>query len=315
MANFNSVQTIIPESEVKSDLVNWMEGFIMERKSRQTSPNTLKYYGVEFRRFVKFCAENGITSVESLTADNLRRYLVHLEQTGRNTGGIHASYRAIRSFLLWYENEVESDNWRNPIRKVKAPKLNIQPLEPVSYSAVKKMIAACDRSGDNLLAKRDKAMFSFLLDTGARAFEVCAMDVADLNTQTGEVIIRKGKGGKPRIALIGKTTRRLVRAYLRDRREKSAALWASESGERLTYWGLNQMIRRRAAQARIKKPGLHDFRRAFALNCLRNGMDVFTLQRLMGHADLQVLRRYLAQTDDDLRLAHAKASPVDNARL
>jgi site-specific recombinase XerD len=40
-------------------------------------------------------------------------------------------------------------------------------------------------------------------------------------------------------------------------------------------------------------------------------MDVFSLQLLMGHADLQVLRRYLAQTDDDLRLAHAKASPVD----
>ena len=43
------------------------------------------------------------------------------------------------------------------------------------------------------------------------------------------------------------------------------------------------------------------------------GMDVFSLQRLMGHTDLQVMRRYLAQTDDDLRTAHAKASPVDNA--
>lgn len=46
-----------------------------------------------------------------------------------------------------------------------------------------------------------------------------------------------------------------------------------------------------------------------ALNCLRNGMDLISLQRLMGHADLQVLTRYLAQTDDDLREAHARSSP------
>ena len=44
---------------------------------------------------------------------------------------------------------------------------------------------------------------------------------------------------------------------------------------------------------------------------LRNGADIFALQKLMGHADLQILRRYLAQTDDDMRLAHDKGGPVD----
>jgi site-specific recombinase XerD len=72
--------------------------------------------------------------------------------------------------------------------------------------------------------------------------------------------------------------------------------WLTDEGERLTYWGLNEVIRRRAKAAKVQKPGLHDFRRAFALNFLRNGGDIFTLQRLLGHADLQVLRRYLAQT-------------------
>jgi integrase/recombinase XerD len=60
------------------------------------------------------------------------------------------------------------------------------------------------------------------------------------------------------------------------------------------------------------KPKLHAFRRAFALNMLRNGVDIFVLQRLMGHADLQVLRRYLAQNDQDNQLAHMRGGPVDN---
>ena len=45
---------------------------------------------------------------------------------------------------------------------------------------------------------------------------------------------------------------------------------------------------------------------------LRAGMDVYSLQRLMGHADLSILRRYLAQTDADLQIAHQKSGPVDS---
>ncbi len=69
---------------------------------------------------------------------------------------------------------------------------------------------------------------------------------------------------------------------------------------------------RRAEAAGVPVPSLHAFRRSFALLSLRAGMDVYSLQRLMGHADLSVLRRYLAQTEEDLRRAHERCSPVDS---
>jgi len=85
------------------------------------------------------------------------------------------------------------------------------------------------------------------------------------------------------------------------------------SEERLTYDGLRLLLERRAKRARLSnKPKLHGFRCAFALNMLRSGLDIFVLQRLMGHADLQVLRRYLAQNDEDNQLGHMRGSPVDN---
>lgn len=59
-------------------------------------------------------------------------------------------------------------------------------------------------------------------------------------------------------------------------------------------------------------PSLHSLRRAFALTCLWSGMDMRSLQKLVGHGDLSVLRRYLQQTEADLRAAHEKAGPVDN---
>ena len=80
----------------------------------------------------------------------------------------------------------------------------------------------------------------------------------------------------------------------------------------MTYNALRCLLRRRADVAGIKGiPTPHDFRRAFALIMLRNGVDIFALQKLMGHSDLQVLRRYLAQTDQDVQIAHMRGSPVD----
>lgn len=72
------------------------------------------------------------------------------------------------------------------------------------------------------------------------------------------------------------------------------------------------LLRRCAELVGLKSiPTPHDFRRTFALIMLRNGVDIFALQKLMGHSDLQVLRRYLAQTDEDIHTAHMRGSPVD----
>jgi len=72
------------------------------------------------------------------------------------------------------------------------------------------------------------------------------------------------------------------------------------------------LLRQRAELVGLKSiPTPHDFRRAFALIMLRNGVDIFALQKLLGHSDLQILRRYLAQTDEDVHTAHMRGSPVD----
>jgi site-specific recombinase XerD len=194
---------------------------------------------------------------------------------------------------------------------VKAPRVGIEPLQPVELNTIKALIQACPRKC--FYGERDRAIIYTLLDTGARAAELCAMSIEDIDLMNGSILIRQGKGRKPRTVYISQESRRAVRAYLKTRQDDNPAAWVSDEGTRLTYWGLNLIIKRRAELAHVEKPELHAFRRAFALNMLRAGVDVYSLQRLMGHADLQVLRRYLAQTDEDTRAAHAKGSPV--ARL
>jgi site-specific recombinase XerD len=75
---------------------------------------------------------------------------------------------------------------------------------------------------------------------------------------------------------------------------------------------LVHLVRRAAAHAGIQAPGLHDFRRFFAVTSLRQGCDVARLAGLMGHADLTILQRYLYLVDDDRREAHARFGPKFN---
>lgn len=118
----------------------------------------------------------------------------------------------------------------------------------------------------------------------------------------------------PRVVFFGAKTKRALLAYLRMRKtvQPTDSLWERMDGGRLEPVGLREVVRRRARQAGVPEPQLHAFRRAFAINSLRNGCDLVTLQRLLGHSSLEVVSRYLKQVDTDLRAAHARSGLVDH---
>jgi site-specific recombinase XerD len=306
-------QGIILKYSQETHILTWAEAFLIDRKAQRLSEGTQQFYRKQLKRFTDYCETQLISDITEITPDTIRLYLLYLEEKGHNPGGIHASYRTLRAFLYWWEQEIEPDNWKNPIKKVKAPRVPVEPIEPVEVDCVKAMIDTCKKG--TFQGNRNRAILLALMDTGARANEFLDINLHDLNPITGEILIRQGKGHKPRTVYLGKKSRKALRAYLRKRSDDSKALWVSRYGERLSYGGLRSVIRVLSERAGVKRPSLHDFRRYFALSMLRAGVDIFSLQKLMGHADLQVLRRYLAQTTNDTIAAHRKGGPVDNAGL
>lgn len=297
----------------QDNLLDWANQFYQSKKVEGVSPYTLAFYKQQLGHFLKYCDAQVLTSFEDITPNVIRQYLLWHEETGHNPGGLHAAFRVLRTFLLWYESEAEPDGWTNPIHKIKAPKLAVEPLVPVEVEDVSALVKTCNQG--SFLDYRDKALLMFLLDTGARAREVLQIDIQDVDLVSGATLIERGKGAKPRTVFLGKASRKALRAYLKHRLDHHPALWVTDDGERLVYSGLRAILTRRAKLAGVKAPSLHSFRRAFAINMLRAGVDVFSLQKLMGHADLQVLRRYLAQTTEDIAQAHRIGSPVDNNKL
>jgi integrase/recombinase XerD len=304
-------QQIITQSVTSDQLGTWLEAFLIAKKAENLTPGTIRYYRASLLNFLSYCDSQVVCTIGRLTPDILRRYLIYLEESGHNPGGVHGFYRAVHAFLFWFEEETEPDNWKNPVRRVRAPKLPQEQIEPVSMATVKALVNACPKTFYGL---RDRAAVYFLLDTGARASECLCVNLADVDQVSGAVLVREGKGRKPRTVFLAQTARRALRAYLKTRTDNSPALWVTDERERLTYSGLRGIVRRLSERANVEQPALHDFRRAFALACLRNGMDIYSLQNLMGHADLQILRRYLKQTEQDLQAAHSKGSPVEHMK-
>jgi integrase/recombinase XerD len=295
--------------EMELPLRQEIQAFLVDRQSRGLSKGTIKFYSEKLRAFLLYTETHQVGGIRTISPQILRDYL--LELTSNHTpGGVHAAYRALRAFLRWWEEEEEPRDWKNPIAKVRAPRVPIEPLEPVSVEIVKSLLKTCRKH--NFTSARDKAILMLLLDTGCRASEFVAVDVADVNMNAGEILVRCGKGGKPRMVYFNSKSRRALLVYFRFRADNKGPLWVSREGKRLKYAGLREVIRRRAKAAGLPAPSLHSFRRAFALGCLRLGMDPYSLQRLMGHADLSILRRYLAQTDEDVRIAHERSGPVDH---
>jgi len=307
---FNRVDQRQTLNSRNNDLVACFDSFIHDRQAQNLSDGTIRFYRVKIKLLLSFLIPLGITQISELTPQLIRDYLIYLEQENHNPGGIHAAYRALKAFLNWWKDEFEPVNWRNPIGKVKPPKVPVEILEPVKSEDALSLLAACDTK--TVLGLRDCAIILTLMDTGVRASELLSISRKDLDLRNGKIVIRKGKGSKFRIVFISNRTRDAIQSYLKMRTDYSPYLWITKTKSNLKYSGLRQIMRRRAKDAKINTPSLHSFRRYFALQMLRNGVDIFSLQKLMGHSDIQILRRYLQQTEEDIRLAHRLGGPVDH---
>lgn len=285
--------------------------FLLDRQANNVSPATLRWHTHALRHWQTYCAANDVTTTALITPRHLRHFLVDLAKR-HNPGGVSNIYRSVKAFVRWYAAEYQPPGWTDPLAKVRTPTVPDEILSPVSPDDVNAMLARC--TPRTFTGERDRALLLLLLDTGVRRQEALDLNVRDVNLDTGAVQIRQGKGRKARTVFLGARSRRAILAYyrLRSGTEPDDPLWVTDDGERLTIGGLRQLLRRRANSANVPTPTPHSFRRAFAINCLRNGMDLVTLQRLMGHASLAIITKYLQLVNDDLQAAHAKYGVVDN---
>lgn len=297
----------MPTDQTTSQLQRAIEGFLLDREAQGCTPATLLWYRRYLAVLVSWLAEQQVNTMAGITATLLRSYIVDVQGRGLAPKTVHHHASAAKVFCNWLTAEGLIAEDANPARRVRMPKVPRQVLPALTADEVRKLLDAADN-------QRDKALLLFMLDTGARCAETVAVNIGDVDTRTGAVTITKGKMQKGRVVFLGVNARRVLLRYLltRDDLGPERPLWVSSTnGERLTTWGINQILERLGDMAGVHVHP-HKLRRSCAIASLRAGMDIARLAALLGHADLQTVRRYLAIVQADLADAHREHGAVDS---
>lgn len=153
--------------------------------------------------------------------------------------------------------------------------------------------------------EKERLMLLVFLYCGLRCAELCALRVEDLDLRAGTLFVREGKGKRDRVVPLVKHLVGPLRGWIGNR--ASGFVFPSrEGGGRMTTRAVQYLFKRLACKARLPDPRAahpHAMRHAFATRLLRNGANLRTVQKLLGHQQLSTTEIYTHLTDDDLRNA------------
>jgi site-specific recombinase XerD len=308
-----------------------VEGFILECNARRLSPNTIKFYTIILKKLTRFFP--GDPFIADIAKADIERFLDSLTTLCKKSlVGHHATLSA-----LWRWAVAEGVAARNVVRDIPQARPEERLVTPFTQAEVKLLLGAVDKSApyqrpgqricqhSNPTAQRNHAIIYLLLDTGIRASELCGLAIRDVDLKARHIIVM-GKGDKERQIPFDSITGQVIWRYLAGRKTDpvSAPLFPAwiaadrdcpDRRSPLDARDLYHILQRIGRRAGVADVHPHRFRHTFAIQFLRNKGDVYTLQRILGHTTLDMVRCYLAIAQTDIEAAHRLASPVANWRL
>lgn len=187
------------------------------RTLRGSSPHTLAAYAGDLVQLAEYLEAKGVESLASVRVGHLRGYLAELAERQYARSTIARKLSAIRSLFRWARRHGDVSD--DPSRSLRAPRRGSRLPKWLQDGELNTLLALPDGSPAGL---RDRAILELLYASGLRAGEAVKLDVDDLDLHAQEVRVREGKGGKDRIALIGKPAVAALERYLGEGRPELA---------------------------------------------------------------------------------------------
>lgn len=284
-----------------------IDEFLIACEADGLSISTIRWYISLLKNFSMWVGDNSLSAIDT---NRIRSFIIYIRKKYKpDTASGHI--RALHRFFKWSADEY---GIKNPMRNVRYPQVQKQHVpKSVSNDDIVKLF---DSITDDVIGHRDRAMFSLLIDCGLRAGEVITIQMTNLDMLNRRVVVT-GKGNKSRVVPFSEFTKRVINKWLLVRGPYEYLFYNMRTTEPLTSNGLLQITRRIKKKAGITgRLNPHAFRHAFARDFLKNGGDLVTLRRLLGHADLEVTANFYAVfTVDEIGETHDKFSPINNLSL
>ena len=284
------------------------EDFTLEQRVRGNSAKTLEYYQNALGKFLAFAGPQ--TQAETVCLPMLRRFYVSLTESGRLCSTTVQSYiRALRAFLAWaYREEYLPVNLAEKFRLPKAQRPRIDTL---TDEEVQQLLDCF--SLKQLVQLRNYCICSLMLDSGLRLNEVVTLTLEHLHLSEGYAIV-DGKGNKQRMVPFGQRTKKALTRYLRRRPACAASnrVFLQSNLEPITQSTVKNLFKKLKKKTGIQRLHPHLLRHTFATNYIENGGDLYSLQEILGHTTLEMVKKYVHLTRRRTVKIYANYSPLDN---
>lgn len=320
-------QIISTKGKTLASLIQYYETC---NKCEGKSPKTILFYSSNLKLFQVYIKNRHLPdSIDIFEINLLRDYITYLMNRNKylthpsraistepvSIATVHCHVRTLRAFFGWLHREGLIKE--NIASNLKPPRIPRKIISTLSDGEIKAILDAFNQ-GDTT-DFRNKAIFMILIDSGLRIGELSNLKMSGIK-QNGSILQVMGKGQKERIVPIGINAQRALQRYLFRDRSKAMNpeidyVFLSQYGQHLTENGIKLALKRIARKSDVTRLHAHLCRHTFATRFLNNGGDIFTLQQILGHSTLEMVRHYANVSSSQIQLQHLKCSPLDRLGL
>ena len=294
------------------------------------SSNTVDEYYLDLRNFLRWmkrelglCTDGqtleeidisnvDIDFIRSISLSDIYSYLIYLSrERNLNAASRARKVSSIRSFYKYLTSKAKLLE-ENPVQDLDAPRLQKSLPRYLTLDECLQLLHSVD--GKN--RERDYCILMLFLNCGIRISELVGLNVGDVRENTLRVL---GKGNKERILYLNDGCQNAINNWLTVRNmmplQDEPALFVNRDRKRFSRSGSHRMLKKRFLEAGLdaEKYSAHKLRHTAATLMLQNGIDVRTLQEVLGHDHLNTTQIYTHIENDDLRVA-ARANPLGKER-
>ena len=290
------------------------------------SPKTVAWVVSSVGYFAEFLGPEQ-QDISTITGNDLRRFIIALQgkpkfanhpynkpqQAKLSSQSIETYCRAIKAFFGFLKREGFIEN--NAMAKVKMPKVPETVIPTFSEKEIEKLLAQADKSSNE--GFRDYCLLLIFIDTGIRLSELAYLKTDDIDYEQNLFRVM-GKGRKERFVPFGRRVAKALMKYqLKCRPEPIGTenFWLRRDGQPLLPKRIEKLISAYGKKAGLKRCYAHKLRHTSSVMYLRNGGDVFSLQKKLGHRSLEMTRRYSNLADTDVRRQHLAYGVADRLKI
>jgi len=289
------------------------ERFLKHCRSKNLSEQTIEYYEENYDQFKNILVKmadfqkQDTILIKDINPQIFENYRLGLLERDISHKTVNSYIRAVRAFLYYAMRLDYLDDFKVQLIKTEK-KIKITYTD----SELERLLEKPDINQCSFSEYRNWVIVNWLMGTGNRARTLRNIKIEDIDLSDGYVTLRKVKNKKQQVIPLSKKLNKIIMEYLNYREgEKDDYLFCTIYGDKLSQEALKSAIYRYNTRRNVDKTSTHLFRHTFAKLWIKNGGDIFRLQKILGHKSMDMVREYVNMFGEDLKENFEEFNPIN----